>query len=744
MIIKRKGIQALDKKNISISLGDEIQHIILQSFSNFHKKSNKINETIFIEVVKTNKDFERKLSDDILFKLDIEKDANFSNKTQNKITKTIEKILQTNMSESLTQKMVALKKEINLIKKEGNFDFSFKVNSEYLPKAPEPKKPAYSKNNNNNNKNQSKESFSDKFKRIPVVYVLDKLVDLGVITLERACKPNGNETFYWIDMPDNSSSKVTVLSRKSVESGSVGKKFGMARDVKQSKLNATSAYGFMSRLEQEGVLGDKKAYDVIQEVLKEDGKITFKNFPLVDIKGGKIDMGDNGEFISIVNLELPSRMPVVYYMAKKTEEYKKYLTDIRTIDSDIIEREFKNKNISTGNFFSCINYTKYSLGLFKLGYLDENRSRSKTYEMVSFDRNNKLEKGHLKNIKIKGRSHIIPSEKPKSTIFTEAVIDNYSLENIFRLANNINEKDYQYVGLTSVGNIQGWLEYNLNIKMFFKDPAEGEELKLQASYIQKKVEEIENQEEAKLKLGDALKKKRLHFIVDETQDWCKKEGNQAFYRLSNTLKEIDKDIEVNKICLTDPKNRKVDLKDFSNGEGCDDYILDATNINEFLKENNIKTTYMPEKKYDVVITKNVEKLIPISEATPEILKAVRDRYVKITRTESMTFAFDNDIAALPKLPHLKKFCELLNLETCFIIPTFKHGINDNNDVLKTYRTMVQGNKIKEANELVEQFSSQLHIKNKLPDNFKEIVAHAKKLDIVKAEEKRQKKKKPSF
>ena len=188
-------------------------------------------------------------------------------------------------------------------------------------------------------------------------------------------------------------------------------------------------------------------------------------------------------------------------------------------------------------------------------------------------------------------------------------------------------------------------------------------------------------------------KKRLHFIIDETQDWLKKEGDKSLFRLSNTLKELNKDIKINVLRITDPKNRKIDLNDFSKGDGCDDYILDTTNINEFLKENNIKTTYVGKAKeqgnvYDVVITKNKEKSIPMTKDTKELIEKIRNRFVQLTKTESMTFSFDNDIAALPKLPHLKKLCDLLGLESKFLIPTFAHKINDNNDILKKYKSLL--------------------------------------------------------
>ena len=574
---------------------------------------------------------------------------------------------------------------------------------------------------------------------------MDRLVELGIVTLERASAPNGNETFYWIDLPDGTSSKVSMLSRSAVESGFVGKKYGMTRDVTKSKLSSTSAYGFIKRLESEGVFGDKAAYDVIQEVISDNGKKSFNQFPLVNEGEGKIEMGESGGFISIVNLQLPSRMPSISYSKKSRSEllYKEYLVKERKIDADIIERDFSNKNICVGNFYSCINYTKYNLMLYSLSYIDAARAKLKTYETVSMGKDGKMDRGHLKNIKIKGRSHIIKSEvdKPKSTIFTEAVVDNYSLENIFRLSSGFNEKDYNYVGLTSVGNIQGWLEYNLNIKINFKEDKDTGSPIFDISYIQKKLEEVEDQVVAKEKLAEALKTKRLHFVVDELKPWTKKEGDRSLYRLQKTLAEIDSSIVVNVIRLND-KNKQIDLKNFSNGEGCMDYILDSSNLNDFFRENNVNTTYLAqEKAYSVKMTKRIENFIPLNAESVEVLGKVRDRFISLTNTDSMVFAFDNDIAALPKLTHLKNLCELLRLDFSVMIPTFEYNINDNNDILKKYRELIVLNKESIANNLIEQFSKQIiNNKNKLPDNFEEIMNKAKGIDLEKSMIKRGQKK----
>lgn len=729
MIIKRKGIDSFFQKKISISIDNEKQNLLFHGFSTFFQKNKNQNQTIYLEVVKTNEDFKRQLSDDVLIKIEMDNNELYSDFKLNRVSKYIEKTLQANMQESLINKMEILKKELKRMKKEEEIDVSFKINPKYLNKKQEVK----AKNSQNNN-NNSGESFTDKFKRIPTVYIVDKLVELGIITLSKSCQKNGSEKIYWIDLPDGQASKVSMLSRESIESGIVGNKYCNTRDFNNSKLSSKSSYAFLNRLKDAGVFGEEDTFDIVKKILEVDGKVSFKEFPLVDSENNKVIMGEGGDFINIVNLNLPSRKPAAYYMPKQVNEYKKYLIEERGISKDIIEREFNNKNIGTGNFFSSVNYAKWGVGLFKLGYLDEKRASSKTFETISLDKNNakKLYRGHLKSIKIKGRSHIIPSENPKATIFTEAVIDNYSLENIFRLSNNTNEKDYHFIGLTSVGNIQGWLEYNLGVKIHFNENRdENDEIILSASYIEKKIEILEDQKEAKEILAKALLTKRIHFVVDETQKWLLDEGNKSLFRLKNTLSKIDENITVNRIAITDPKKRNIDLNDFSNGDGCEDYIIDKTNIDSFLKENNIQSSYKGKGEgYEVLISKNVEKLIPL--VGEELLEKVRRRFVALTKTESMIVAFDNDIAALPKIPHLEKLCEILRLEFKSLIPSFKYAINDHNDTLKTFNYLMEKNKKTEAMTLIDNFTAQIN-RIGLPNDFKEIVEHAKEIDIKKKE-----------
>ena len=173
-----------------------------------------------------------------------------------------------------------------------------------------------------------------------------------------------------------------------------------------------------------------------------------------------------------------------------------------------------------------------------------------------------------------------------------------------------------------------------------------------------------------------------------------------------------------------------------------DYILDSSNLNDFFRENNVNTTYLAqEKAYSVKMTKRIENFIPLNAESVEVLGKVRDRFISLTNTDSMVFAFDNDIAALPKLTHLKNLCELLRLDFSVMIPTFEYNINDNNDILKKYRELIVLNKESIANNLIEQFSKQIiNNKNKLPDNFEEIMNKAKGIDLEKSMIKRGQKK----
>lgn len=718
-------------KNISISLDNENHNLSINAFYKVYKKNGIKNGNIYIELVKNKEPNKRTIEDDTLIKLELlVEDENEVKNNINGFVKNIENIINKNMSESLKEKVNLIDKLVNKYSDRlSNNKNAIYINPDYKEAIKEENKNTQN-NNNNVTYNNSGESFTDKFNRIPLAYVIEKLAEMNVISLEKDKKPNGDEDFYWIESEKlPKASKVSVLAIRTIEnqSGNVIKKYKHCRDLNNNKLSTTSAMGLLYSLEREGCTGGREAGELAGEIIRNSGG--FKAFPLIDEENETMTYGEGGSTVSIVSLELQSRLPSIHN-TKKSQDYKDYLINQRMIDSSIIEREFNTKEIKTGSFYSHENYMYGSIGLFTLKYFDN--EYKKTYERFSFDQEGKLNRGHLSNIPIKGRSHIIKNEGAKATIFTEAVIDNYSMENLMEISPNHNSKDYNYVGLTSVGNIMGWFEHNLNIKLQFKEDPKTKEDITKIMYIDRQEEVLENQEEEIEKLAKAIKTKRLHYIHDKKTKWSEKTSSKVLFRLQKVLEKIDPEIQLNVIEL-DKNNYKVDYNIFDKGSGCNDYILDSTNVIDFLERNNIKSKYNPEvSDYDVEIVSRKEKWLELTEENMEIREKIKRRVHELTGTTNFIFSFDNDMAALPKTKHLYKVCEFFNLGYSSTIPTFEHNINDNNDILKTYKTLLNQGNEEDANNLLNGFLSQIQTnKNRTPENMEELMKESTRIELKK-------------
>ena len=105
---------------------------------------------------------------------------------------------------------------------------------------------------------------------------------------------------------------------------------------------------------------------------------------------------------------------------------------------------------------------------------------------------------------------------------------------------------------------------------------------------------------------------------------------------------------------------------------------------------------------------------------------------ELTGTTNFIFSFDNDMSALPKTKHLYKVCEFFNLGYSSTIPTFEHNINDNNDILKTYKTLLNQGNEEGANNLLNGFLSQIQTnKNRTPENMEELMKESTRIELKK-------------
>lgn len=730
-IIKKDRKKPVFEKDIKLKMSDQIVDISLKAYCIDYLK-NLEDKTVY-NIILTDNNTKKTI-------LNIEHP---NSEIVNNLYNEIDVILHTNFNLSLMEKLENILKiieEKNILTNDPNFlflnnDYKIKKALNYENKTTYTNYNKNEKNINSQNKKYSK-TYNEMFNEIPIVYIIETLHNIGYINIEKGPERNGDEAFYWIEMPNQSkSSKVSVLSRDSLEkkkSSKILQKYMMIRDLNNGVLSSDNASGLVSRLKDNGFFDDKEVYEIKKELIQSRGG--FNGFLRVDKENQEV-IGSGGEIFTVTGVDYPSRLPNVYY-GKKVEEYRDYLVNIRKIDADIIDPEIKNKQITMGLFADFNNYVEFNMGFFKLKYFGNEYDVS--YEKFKLNKEtNKLERKHLSGIQIKGKSHILKGKDPKMTIFSEAVIDSYSLYNLFKLSNNINQENYNYVALAGVGNIKGWLEYNLGISLNFKTNEEFEKSKNgeRVYLLNKEKIIVENQEKKKNDLKAALSEKNIYFIKEETNnEKINKMIDHKIFLLQNVLKYISPDIKLNIVVV--PEKQKLDYDMFqktTKDSESKDYLIDKTNVDTFLLNNGIEAKYDSTlKEYKITFFEEISKDIPFNETNTDIIEKVRKKYIELTGTDSIGFAFDNDTAALKKCEALDYLGKLLGLKPTFIIPTFNFGINDNNDMLKSYKKLMEEHQNQQASYIMDSVEKQvLRVGYGLPPDFEKIMNKAKEIETKK-------------
>ncbi len=729
-IIKKDRVKPVFDKEIKIKMAENVVDISLRAFSIEYLK-NLENEKAY-NIILIDNNTKKTILNIELFDAD----------KINNLYKKVDTILHTNFNLSLIEKIEEILKIVqqeNLIENNNGNVF---LNEQYKVKkqiTEQQNKKVYSNSNkennnqnNSSNKNYSK-SFNEAFNEIPIVYIIETLHNMGYINIEKGPERNGDEAFYWIEVPNQSkASKVSVLSRDSLEkkrSSKILQKYTMIRDLNNGVLTTDSASNLINRLKDNGCFEDKEIFEIKKEMIQSKGG--FNGFIRVNKEDQEV-IGQSGEIFTVTGIDYPSRLPNIY-PSKKNEEFKEYLINARKIDSDIIENEIKNKQIVTGLFADFNNYVEFGMGFFKLKYF--NNEYDVSYEKFKLNKEtNKLERKHLSGIQIKGRSHILKGKNPKMTIFSEAVIDSYSLYNLFRLSNKIEEENYNYVALAGVGNIKGWLEHNLGISLNFKTNKEFENLKNaeRVYLINKEKIILENQDKKREDIKNALMEKNLYFIKEETSnEKINKMIEHKIFLLQNVLKFISPNIKLHIEII--PEKQKIDYDKFQKStkdSETKDFLLDKTNVDTFLLNNGIEAKYDPAKKeYSILFFEEINKETPIKKEDKDLIEKIRNKYIELTGTDSIGFAFDNDTAALKKCEALDYLGKLLNLKPTFIIPTFNFGINDNNDMLKAYKKLVEEHQNQQSTYIMNSIEQQvLKVGYGLPQDFEKITQKAEEIE----------------
>lgn len=676
--------------------------LLVVYFEKFKRELNIKNHKI-LNLLVVDETFSRNENEELIVGYKKEIITNVDNNDFNNIFSKIRDITLNKQLESLEDKI----KEINLVLKSDKNKGNIVITKKYEKVE---NKPFIYKPREFNRTDFHESSEISIFNSIPSFVALEALSELKFISIVgKLVKNSGGEVFYnvMLNSPTailkNDTMKISVLSRKSYESGINLNKAGIVNDVKsfmpKGKGYGTGAVKIVKAFEQMGCFGEPLKNDD-EDFVEKQNKLAINILnQIVDLVGGIKGFEENHKNIqlhakTIYNYERVPRMP--QKNNKFIEEFRDFLINERKIDKDIIDREIDNGNIYSGNFNNTFNnfFTKQLFFALKDKNFKQQPSSAERLFFLNLDnKDKKLNKIHIKSTQ--GLAYGILNKEPKMTWFTEAVIDNLSLENIFKESKNHNEKDYNYISVQGCNNFIVWLKNVIGIGFSI---TENDLQEYGEVYTYKKIkEEREIKDSDKERLKEGIKNINIHYINDK---------NKISLNNLKKLKDFFKQIGFNKKIIEHEVKFLggwIDMKQFDQTKDEDnrDYIIDNTNINDFFIKSGINFSLDKENneyKFSIISEKEIFK--NLTKNDDEKIRLIRKKLISVLGTDSLGLSFDNDLSGLQYCKGFKAMCTLLGVKYAILVPFFGKDINavvtpsvalkvmnDNNDIIKRIKLL---------------------------------------------------------
>lgn len=602
--------------------------------------------------------------------------------------------------------------------------------------------------NNNNDNNQ--------MRNIPIFMIIDHLCSKGYLINTKEVPAGQNKTNSDVYIKkSNKDLRLSHLSREAFFKSSELNTFeiGDYYDWKHNKVEVedrsgdlsivdfkgNGAYSFISMLDSLGAfedieLNNRKAlpFKIINEILKDDTlKDSIENKKFSNFNGIK------------PNLQIRLPLESFNQRSKDAKEFFiNFLAEKRMIDRQIIEREFRKGKFYVANYMNKDNTFTFEPDLFVgMNETSINGGNLSAERFIYNEEKNKLEKIHIRSRK--NLTYSVMNDNPKMTFISEASLDALSLENLMKIASNltskINERDYNYVSVMGCGNIISWLEDNFNVSFDHnKDDLMSDDVKV---YHVKNILEYQEVDEASLKLmTEQFKKINFYYHFPNAKKHTV-EDDENYKLLKEFLNFVNPNI---KLKVLDGFFKPSQYKN-NEDSSYNNYILDKTNVQLFLKESGI-SFQKKSNNYNFFRVFSTKEKTEINKDSVEMIEEIKRLLVSKLGTENLCLAYDNDVAGMAYIKGFKKMCNILNIKNSVLIPQFTNDINyevgvsdlttkyfnDTNDILKEYKRLLKNKGFEESKKFIYDYIRQITYDITKTELFSKLCENADKVNITQS------------
>ena len=529
------------------------------------------------------------------------------------------------------------------------------------------------------------------FSQIKPVVLLETMSNLGIIDVQDVSSNITGEEFWKFDITGSNEYKfkTSVKTKKFVFGNQGNPKSDIFVDVyNDSKGYGRGAIGVITYLGSHGLfdeefkgLDKKEKFEYVADYLKKEIMPHISEDDLVT----KNNIEKNVAFIEPKN---NSPMP---FDKKGGEQKIEDFLSYRGISPETIKHLMDSKKVHSGFFLQNDMQKGHKVHFNQVFFgLEDSTDKVKGSERFTIWQ---TPEGYgakkLNTHRVTGNAFKLRGENPKMTVFTEAIVDAISEQELIKKA-GLPTENYNVFSVQGCNHLNNWFQHNLGFGFELKEENQAEYGKIFA--VTKREDNGILSEKELEAYNKEFKSNSLVFMEDKETTSVDKESIEAFGRM------IGKEVE---FIQKEYRAAYVEYKNFDKNT----LFFDSTNIENFLKDNNL--SFDEDGKS---IKRNKLSIIR-EKLTPSKVEEIKDNIINNLGCLDMAMAFDNDDAGLKYVVLCDYLQEELGVNMFNSIPSSSIKENpDVNDVLKKYNLLMSENKVDDANDVLQE-----HIKKIEPD-----------------------------
>jgi hypothetical protein len=536
-------------------------------------------------------------------------------------------------------------------------------------------------------------SKKDTVQQIKPVVLLEVLKEMGVIDVADVLPNTTGEEFWRYKLISASSTfdfKTSVKTKNFIINNGSSPKANIFNDVyNSSKGYGSGSIGLISYLGAHGLFEDPMAGkdNSYNRYLRSVDYLNDKVLPNVPKELLFETLQNQEDTIELDNL---SRLP---FKKKGFEATIKEFLLFRGVSEETVDNLI-NKEKVYGGFFSQNSFEKGHKLHFNQMFFDLENANNEIVGSERFVINKHSDGGFktfkLNTAKVAGNAFKIKGENPKLTVFTEAIVDAISEYELIKEA-GLPVSNYNIFSVQGCGHLNNWFQQNLGFGFELNE-------NFQSDYG--RVFSVEKYEK-KEKLSPVKKEKYIK-SMSEFEFFYVSTGTENDMENLEKLKLLEKELNV-KVSVIDKKYRE-EYIDYSKFNKEASNFLDSTNLDNFLKVNNLCFSYdSHDKEFSL---KSYSVIYQKGKLNPSSVDKIKEVMIDKLGTCNIALAFDNDEAGLKYSVLSDYLREDLGITAYDSTPENIRKETDVNDILKSYNTLKVKNQEK-ALKLLENHMAKI-------------------------------------